>query len=146
MSALSVAATLATATFSARKMGQRDRLIAASIAATPLLLPYFMDYDLLLLAVPTVLFAKDLAQDPGPTRADRRTIKAWVALYAWAYLNPGLSGLLHVSPTVPLLTAVAWGLMGRCGRDPAQLNTEPLTMPCHESTPLACGERSRTAA
>jgi hypothetical protein len=154
ISAAAVTAALAVACFRARRSSHRDRLISASIAATPLLLPYFMDYVLLLLAVPAVLFAGDMARDPRPTRADRRTTRAWVALYAWAYLNPGLSGLLHVSPTVPLLTAVAWGLMSRCGNDPAQSNTEPLAMPRHESPPLgpgersrtACGERSRTAA
>jgi hypothetical protein len=146
ISSLAVAAALAVATFRTRRTGQRDRLISASIAATPLLLPYFMDYDLLLLAVPAVLFAKDLAQDPDPSRADRRTTRAGVALYAWAYLNPGLSGLLHLSPAVPLLTAVAWGLMHRCGKPTASSKTEPLTMPARDQTPLACGERSRAAA
>jgi hypothetical protein len=146
LSASAVAAALAVAFFRQRKANHRDRLIAASIACTPLLLPYFMDYDLLLLAVPAVLFAGDVAQDPGTPRADRRTIRAWVALYAWAYLNPGLSGLLHVSPTVPLLTAVAWGLTSRCGKPMAVSNTEPLTMPRREPTSLACAERGRTAA
>jgi hypothetical protein len=35
------------------------RLIAATIVSMPLLMPYYMDYDLLLLAVPAVLFAGD---------------------------------------------------------------------------------------
>jgi hypothetical protein len=136
-SASAVAAALAVTFFRQRRTPNRDRLISASIAATPLLLPYFMDYDLLLLAVPAVLFGSEMAQAPSAPRADRRTTMAWVALYAWAYLHPGLSGLLHVSPTVPLLTAVAWGLMSRCGRAPAQSSTEPLMMPVREPTPLA---------
>lgn len=90
-----------------------DRLIAASIACTPLLIPYFMDYDLLLLAVPAALFAADVIRGGLTTRVDRWSLRAWVALYAWAYLNPGLSGLLHVSLTVPLLAAVAGGLILR---------------------------------
>ena len=96
-----------------------DRLIAATIAATPLLLPYFMDYDLLLLAVPAVLMAREVLLEGGAatlTRADRWTTRAWVALYLWTYLNPGLSGTLRVSLTVPLLACVAAGLIARCGR------------------------------
>ena len=34
-----------------RRVG-RDRLIAATIVATPLLMPFYFDYDLLLLSVP----------------------------------------------------------------------------------------------
>jgi hypothetical protein len=128
---------LVVAFFRAKTTGHRDRLISASIACTPLLLPYFMDYDLLLLAVPAVLFASERVQDASPNRADRRITMAWVALYAWAYLNPGLSGLLHVSLTVPLLTAVSWGLLNRCWNPAWSLHTEPLPMPAREPTSLA---------
>ena len=105
----------------------RDRLIAASVACTPLLIPYFMDYDLLLLSVPAVLFASDVARRGGrdPTAADRWTLRAWVALYGWAYLNPGLSGVLGVSLTVPLLAAVSYGLASRCGRSGESGNWPP---------------------
>ena len=113
-----VAGALAAAWFRTRRHreGSRDRLIAASIACTPLLIPYFMDYDLLLLAVPAALYAADVIRNGGPAAADRWTLRAWVALYLWAYLNPGLSGMLRASLTVPLLSAVAGGLILRCLR------------------------------
>jgi hypothetical protein len=38
---------------------RRDRLIAATICCTPLLVPFYFDYDLLLLAVPAVLLAAE---------------------------------------------------------------------------------------
>lgn len=125
-SALTVAAALAVAWWRSRRTlrenlnrdDTRDRVISASVACTPLLIPYFMDYDLLLMSVPAVLFGSDLARQDATrwSRADRRTLRAWVALYAWAYLNPGLSGVLGVSLTVPLLAAVGVGLAVRCGR------------------------------
>jgi hypothetical protein len=118
-SALAIAAALTVAFFRARRAGNRDRLIGAAVASTPLLLPYFMDYDLLLLAVPAVLFASDVIRRGTMTRADTWLLRAWVALYLWAYLNPGLSGLLHVSLTVPLLAAVAGLLIVRCGETKA---------------------------
>ena len=40
----------------------RDRLIAATILATPVVMPFYFDYDLLLLAVPAVLVALDAAR------------------------------------------------------------------------------------
>ena len=56
----------------------RDRLIAATIAAMPLLMPFYFDYDLLLLAIPAVLVA---ANGPSfirarPHSADRRLVHA----------------------------------------------------------------------
>ena len=134
-SSFAVAAALAVVFFRTRRnaLSSRDRLIAASIASTPLLIPYFMDYDLLLLAVPAVLYAADLMRSGVATSADRWTVRAWIALYAWAYLSPGLSGILRVSLTVPLLAAVATGLILRCLR-PAPVATAgtPADAPQHE--------------
>jgi hypothetical protein len=126
-SALAVAAALAVAFLNARRTANRDALISAAIASTPLLLPYFMDYDLLLLSVPAVLFANDLMRRGQMSAADRWTVRAWVALYLWAYLNPGLSGILHVSLTVPLLASLSACLFIRAGavQEPAQAPERP---------------------
>jgi hypothetical protein len=132
-----IAAALATACFRTRRPlrraddhpVRRDRIIAASIACTPLLIPYFMDYDLLLLVVPAVLYAADLMCHGGSARADRWTVRAWIALYAWAYLNPGLSGMLRVSLTVPLIAAVATGLILRCLRPTVAFADAPAESP-----------------
>jgi hypothetical protein len=56
-------AMLARTTLKARAAGitslTRNRLIAATVAMTPLLMPFYFDYDLLLLAVPAVLLARE---------------------------------------------------------------------------------------
>ena len=71
-------------------------LIAATIAAAPLVMPFYFDYDLLLLAVAATV----------TTRVSRRTLALWSALYLWLYVNPYVAGVLSVNVTVPLL----WGL------------------------------------
>jgi len=134
--ALVVAAALAVAFRRSRRAGARhapDALIAASVACTPLLLPYFMDYDLLLLAVTAVLMAAHVIRQGGMSRAERWALRAWVALDLWAFLNPGLSGVLHASPIVPLLAALALALAARCGakdvvEQPGR-NAEPVEQP-----------------
>src|SRR2546430_4183331 len=58
VTALAVAALLAAALWkSSRRTASPDRAIAATIAAMPLLMPFYFDYDLLLLAVPATLYA-----------------------------------------------------------------------------------------
>jgi hypothetical protein len=130
-SALAVAAALAVAFLRARRTGNRDAIISAAITSTPLLLPYFMDYDLLLLSVPAVLFANDVIRRGRMPRADRWAVRAGLALYAWAYLNPGLSGMLHISLTAPLLAFVAACLSAgaRAAREPAQAPEQPQRPP-----------------
>jgi len=93
-----------------------DRLIAATIAASPLLIPYYLDYDLLLLSVPAVLFASEVMNRETWHWADRWTLRAWVGLYLWSYANPGVSGMMRLSLTVPLLAAVTAGLIARALR------------------------------
>lgn len=98
---------------------RRDRLIAATIAATPLLMPFYFDYDQLLLAVPAVLFAADLmrrdAARPLP-KADVWLLRIWPAHYVWLMLNPDIALLTHVNLSVPLLAAVACLLITRAAR------------------------------
>lgn len=120
--ATAVGAALAAVAFRARRstpgtddnFGAGDRLIALAITSTPLLIPYYLDYDLLLLSVPAVLFASEMMPQPAWRRVDQWTLRAWIAVYAWSYLNPGLSGMMRVSLTVPLLTALMAGLFARC--------------------------------
>ena len=100
-------------------MASRDRLIAAAVAATPLLMPFYFDYDLLLLAVPAVLFAADLMRrDPAAPlpRADRGLLAAWPALYGWMLLNPDVAERTRVNLAAPLLAAVCSLLIARAAR------------------------------
>jgi hypothetical protein len=114
------------ARFRARRQGddqthmRRDRLIAATIAATPLLMPFYFDYDQLLLTVPAALFAGEIARRGlGASwiwRGDRWLVRIWPIHYLWLMLNPDIALLTRVNLTVPLWATVAALLMARAGR------------------------------
>ena len=100
---------------------RRDRLIAATIACMPLVMPFYFDYDLLLLAVPAVLFAGEMMmRAPGLTMQghDKLLLGTWTALYAWTMINPGLARASGVNVSVLLLAAVAALLVRRGARKP----------------------------
>ena len=94
---------------------RRDRLIAATIAATPLLMPFYFDYDLLLLAVPAVLFAREFIARGGiaMARPERLLLIAWPALYLWLMLNADVAAKTRLNLSVPLLTVVVSLLISR---------------------------------
>jgi hypothetical protein len=109
---LAVAAGLGAAAWRATGGGTwRDasgRLVAAAVVCTPLLVPYYMDYDLLLLAVATVLFAGEpgsLEEDAGTV--DRWLTRAWVGLFAAMTVGPALASSTRLHPVIPLLAATA---------------------------------------
>jgi hypothetical protein len=86
-----------------------DRLIAAVIVAAPLIMPYYMDYDLILLVIPAVLQARSWLDEPGSrSRADHVRLWAWVALFLATYVNPGFAREFHVNLTV--LALISFGL------------------------------------
>jgi len=78
------------------RSGQRDRLIIATIVTMPLLMPFYFDYDLMLLAIPAVLFAAEQLRTPNKN-ADRWTVRLWITLYLWMLINPGLAASTHQS-------------------------------------------------
>jgi hypothetical protein len=96
---------------------RRDRFIAAAVIATPLLMPFYFDYDLLLLAVPATLIAAEMmrrASDAAPrTWADRGLLVAWPALYAWLLINADVAEATRVNLAVPLLAGVFSLLVAR---------------------------------
>jgi hypothetical protein len=92
-----------------------DRIIAATIAVAPLLMPYYMTYDLLLLAIPAVLLACDRLKSAEPLSIiDRLLPIAWAMLYVELYMNPGLANRTRVNIAVPLLGCVAGLTIARC--------------------------------
>jgi hypothetical protein len=100
---------------------RRDRLIAATIAAMPLLMPFYFDYDLLLLAVPAVLVAAGgSAFIAGRARA--ALIAAWSVLYVWLIVNPDVAELTRVNGAVPLLGVIAGVLVTRALRRDADMS------------------------
>ena len=126
-----------------------DSLIAATIATMPLLMPFYFDYDLMLLAIPAVLYAGQLVRsasadgivpeekssvapnvpsaEADPTKSDPWLTKAWIALYLWTLINPGIAGATRVNLTVPLLSLVASLLILRALRERA--TTAPISRP-----------------
>jgi hypothetical protein len=95
-----------------------DRFIIATICAMPLLMPYYMDYDLLLLAAPAALFAVEWINRPASiTRSDRCLFAAWIALFLETFGNPGLGAHLGLNLAVPLIGVVSALSIRRCFRE-----------------------------
>jgi len=84
------------------------RVIAATIVAMPLLMPFYFDYDLLLLSVAAVLFAGEMVSEQRELSAeDRWLVWAWVALFVVMFFNASVSGIICLHLAVISLTAVA---------------------------------------
>jgi hypothetical protein len=99
----------------------RDRLIAAAIAAGPLLMPYYMDYDLTLLAVAAVICAADAMRNG----IDRAVGAAWIVFYCAAELNPLIAGATRIIPAVPALTILAVVLIRKASQPAAAQIQQP---------------------
>jgi alpha-1,2-mannosyltransferase len=107
--ALMVGGVLAYTAMRARRMGLAtgDRFIAAVIGSMPLLMPYYMDYDLMLLAVPAVLFAADALREGRVDSIGKRLFIAWIALYVWLFFNATLVAVIRINVAVPALSIMA---------------------------------------
>jgi hypothetical protein len=80
----------------------RDQLIALTILATPLLTPFFFDYDLLLLAVAATLYGVSRIGREN----DRVATGLWVLLSLSLFVNPYLAVAGRVNVSTLLLAAV----------------------------------------
>jgi hypothetical protein len=107
-------------TWSART---RDRFMAAVIVAMPLLMPFYFDYDLLLVAVSAVLVAP---------RGGRLTFWCWAGLFVWMMANPSLARLMGVNGTVLWLGGIV-GSITLASHDPQS----PLKLPSKNGETLA---------
>jgi len=102
-----------------------DRIIAAVIVCAPLIMPYYMDYDLVLLVIAAVLFASEFLADPqGVIESDLQLISAWVALFVVTYINPGFAREFHFNLTAVALCALALMHIRRCFRDPLGMTAQ----------------------
>jgi hypothetical protein len=117
---------LLTSIWRNRKIASPDRIIAAVIATAPLLMPYYLDYDLLLLAVPAVLFAAEMMNCQSPSRRDRWLSRLWIAFYLLLLINPALTQATQINFCVPLLAAIASISIARLRPNYASLLTTPL--------------------
>jgi len=105
-----LAAGLLLCVWRQRQAISRDRTIAAVIMTAPLIMPYYLDYDLLLLAIPAVLLAKEMIQrEPGEilNRRDRWLIRLWIVYFAELLINPGLTNAIGINIGVLLLTSIS---------------------------------------
>jgi hypothetical protein len=82
----------------------RDRIISLTIIAMPLLMPFYFDYDLLLLAVPATLLAR---QQIAIGSIDRSLTAAWCVLFGWLMINSAVAGATRINGTVIGLSVIA---------------------------------------
>ncbi len=95
------------------------RWLAAAVCATPLVMPYFMGYDLLLLAVAGTLFAVDGLTTSEMSRSDRRTAWLWVAFSLWLLFQPPFAMGWRVNVNVVLLATVTFAMVRRVHTNPS---------------------------
>lgn len=79
-----------------------DSLIIATVCAMPLLMPFYFDYDLLLVGTAAVLFGA------GRRRGERWLTGLWIGLYVWLMVNSSVARVTGVNGTVILLSAIAF--------------------------------------
>jgi hypothetical protein len=99
-----------------RDASSTDRLIAAAIAAMPLLMPFYFDYDLLLISVAVVLYAVDYQRYSQHFPEDRWLIRTWMCLFVVLEFGTVLAGHTRVHPIVPLVSVAAALLIRRALR------------------------------
>jgi hypothetical protein len=92
-----------------RDIAARDRLIALTIVTMPLLMPFYFDYDLLLLSAAATLVAREHLSTGEPIA--RRMIAGWAILFAWTIFNPAIASATHVNGTVLALVALSGMMM-----------------------------------
>lgn len=104
-----LAGALLRAIWKRRHSASHDAIIAATIVATPLLMPFYFDYDLLLLAVPAALFAGERLRTTGVDHAPLQRLRTigWVVLFAWLFVNPFVTSLTRVNGSVLLVFGLA---------------------------------------
>jgi hypothetical protein len=117
-------ATLIVATRRSKNpASRRDRLISAAIVAMPLLMPFYFDYDLLLLSVGIVVYAADCQRQRAASESAEMEDRWLVWILAILYVGMQLTTFLNeprISPVVPLLAAAAGMLIRRGLRTPAR--------------------------
>jgi hypothetical protein len=85
-----------------------DRAIAATILCSPLLMPFYFDYDLLLLAIPAVLFAAERIRLHQISNSwDRWTTLAWVLMAAYMLVHPHVADATNIHGNAILLACGA---------------------------------------
>jgi hypothetical protein len=96
-----------------------DRLIAVAIVSMPLLMPFYFDYDLLLISVGVVVYAADFqrtASSGAKGSEDRWLPGAWAALFLVMEIGTMLAGYTRIHLAVPAVSVIAVLLIRRALR------------------------------
>jgi hypothetical protein len=107
---------------------RRDRLISTTLIAMPLLMPFYFDYDLLLLSIGIAVYVADRERDGIPEHSanweDRWLVRVFILFYVG--LEFTLRSRIH--PIVPLLSFATVLLIRR--------GLRPQAMPATASQPV----------
>lgn len=95
-----------------------DRFIALILLLMPLATSYFVDYDLLLLAAPAVLMAREMMLTADASQAATWIRRTGPLLFIWLAINPPLAEATGISLTLPLLLAIVLLQVRRAARLP----------------------------
>ncbi len=106
-----------------------DRLIAAAIVSMPLLMPFYFDYDLTLLAVAAVLCAADAMN----TTPSRWLLGGWITFYIVAEFSTALASATSFCPAVPALMALSLIVSARAIHPPKQAQARQVPEPAPQS-------------
>jgi hypothetical protein len=100
-------------------------------------MPFYFDYDLLLLSIPAVLLGRNvLERGRRPTRLeDRWVVRCWALLFLATMINAGTARLTHVNLTVPALSAVTFCMLIRAAR--THVTSQPQSSPASPPLRLA---------
>lgn len=93
---------------------QLDRFISLVILSMPLLMPFYFDYDLLLLLLAGVLVARERLASEDRSLAARCLVGFGLLLFVWTMFNPTLAEVLKLNLSVPLLLIVFTLQAKRC--------------------------------
>jgi hypothetical protein len=103
-----------------RGASSTDRLIAAAITAMPLLMPFYFDYDLLLISLAVVVYAADCQRTGSESASanweDQWLVRTWTCLFVTLEFGTILAGHTRVHPVVPLVSVAAALLIRRALR------------------------------
>jgi len=135
--ALPFAAALARSTWRARRDHiDADALITATVLTAPLLMPFYFDYDLLLLAVPAVLAARYARPQDRPA-----LLICWSALYLWLFVNPYIGSAFRLNLAVALVACAAAIALRRATEPQNELANDP-TVFTTSQPPLASSRKA----
>ncbi len=91
----------------AKRSTSEDNAITATIVCSPLIMPFYFDYDLLLMAVPIVLYTAERLSRSDRWRFDGWLTLGWCATAVYMIPQPHVAEATHFNGTALLLAVCA---------------------------------------